>query len=398
MKFNDTSHAPVDAEAKIRLAFFLPGLEVGGTERALVALLHGLPSERFDVHVICLSGFGPLEAEVRSTGAHLIDLGYARRQHTGKHWWRTAASLPGVIQRLARYLRQERIDIFHTMIPACNIYGAVASRLAGVPHLCCSKLSLANYRDSSRMLAMAENITDRWFQLVHCKSHGIVEDVARREPIPRDRMRIVYNGINTDGYRSMENREKLRREFAASPETFLLGVVANLNAYKGHADLIDAIRICSESLPHLSCVFVGRDDGIGEELQRRINAAHLQNRIRIVGPRTDVPAVMSALDCLVSASHEEGFSNVILEAMASALPVIATRVGGNPEAVDDKVTGLLVEPRNIEQMAQAIQQLADDPKAARKIGERGRDRVRALFSHDAYINGMLGFYDELLGR
>ncbi len=398
MKFNDTSYPFLAVGAKIRLAFFLPGLEVGGTERALAALLHGLPSERFDVHVICLSEFGPLEADVRSTGARLIDLGYARRQQTGKHWWRTAASLTGVILRLASYLRQERIEILHTMIPACNIYGAIAGRLAGVPHLCCSKLSLANYRDSRRLLAMAENITDRWFQLVHCKSQGIVEDVVRREPIPRDRMRVIYNGINVDDYLSTEYREKLRMEFGVGPEIILLGVVANLNAYKGHADLIDAIRICSEALPHLSCIFVGRDDGIGKELQRRINVAHLQNRIRLVGPRTDVPAVMSALDCLVSASHEEGFSNVILEAMASALPVIATRVGGNPEAVEDKVTGLLVEPRNIEQMAQALRQLANDPKAAGKMGERGRDRVRALFSHDAYINGMLGFYDELLGR
>ena len=396
MKFNATSHPSPAVDAKIRLAFFLPGLEVGGTERALTALLHGLPSERFDVHVICLSEFGPLEAEVRSTGAHLIDLGYARRQQSGNPWWRTAASLPGVILRLARYLRQERIEILHTMIPACNIYGAVAGRMAGVPHLCCSKLSLANYRESRCLLAVAENITDRWFQLVHCKSLGIVEDVIRREPIPRDRMRVIYNGINVEEYLSTDNREKPRTEFGAGPESFLLGVVANLNVYKGHADLIDAIGLCSETLPRLSCVFVGRDDGIGVELQRRINAAQLQDRIRFVGPRTDVPAVMSALDCLVSASHEEGFSNVILEAMASALPVIATRVGGNPEAVDDKVTGLIVDPRNIAQMARAIQQLANDPQGACEMGERGRDRVRALFSHDAHISGMLGFYDELL--
>jgi glycosyltransferase involved in cell wall biosynthesis len=396
VKFNDTSHPSPAIAPRARLAFFLPGLEVGGTERALAALLRGLPPERFDVHVICLSGFGPLEEEVRSTGAHLFDLGYARRTTHGNQWWRTAASLPGVIQRLVRFLRHERIEIFHTMIPACNIYGAVAACLAGVPHLCCSKLSLANYRDSSRLLAAAESITDRWFQLVHCKSLGIVEDVARREPIPRERMRVIYNGIQIDDYLAVGNRTRIREEFGAGPATFLLGVVANLNAYKGHSDLIAAIRLCSETIPHLSCVFIGRDDGIGPELQRKIDAAQLQDRIRLVGARSDIPEVMSGFDALVSASHEEGFSNVILEAMASALPVIATRVGGNPEAVEENVTGLLVEPRNIEQMAAAIQRLAVDPHAARKMGERGRDRVRALFSNDAYIQGMLGFYDELL--
>ncbi len=396
MKFNDTSHPSPAIAPRIRLAYFLPGLEVGGTERALAALLRGLPPERFDVHVICLSGFGPLEEEVRSTGAHLFDLGYARRTNTGNRWWRTAASLPGAILRLVRYLRQERIEVLHTMIPACNIYGAVAARMAGVPHLCCSKLSLANYRDSSRLLAAAESITDRWFQLVHCKSRGIVEDVARREPIPRDRMRVIYNGIRIDDYLAVRNRARIREEFGASPETFLLGVVANLNAYKGHADLIEAISLCSKTLPHLSGVFVGRDDGIGEELQRKIDTEQLQDRIRLVGARSDISDVMSGLDALISASHEEGFSNVILEAMASALPVIATRVGGNPEAVEENVTGLLVEPRNIEHMAAAIQQLATNPQVTRKMGERGRDRVRALFSNDAYIQGMLGFYDELL--
>ena len=396
MKFKDTSLDSPAIGDKIRLAFFLPGLEVGGTERALAALLRGLAPQRFEVHVICLSGFGPLEEEVRSTGARLVDLGYARRKHSGKQWWRTPFSLPGVILRLAKYLRSERIAILHTMIPACNIYGGIAGRMAGVPRLCCSKLSLANYRDSRRLLAMAENITDRWFQLVHCKSQGIVEDIVRREPIPRNRTRVIYNGIDVERYLSTEMRETLREEFGAGEETFLLGVVANLNVYKGHEDLIETIRLCGEALPHLCSIFVGRDDGIGEDLKRRINAAGLQNRIRLIGPRSDVPAVMSALDCLVSASHEEGFSNVILEAMASALPVIATRVGGNPEAVEDKITGLVVEARNPEQMARAIQQLAGDRAAARLMGERGRDRVRALFSHDAYVKGMLGFYDELL--
>ena len=381
----------------VRIAYLVPRLDVGGTERALVALLEGLPADRFEKHVICLSGYGPLEGAVRATGAELFDMGYARRRASGNGALRTALSFPAAMWRLCRHLRARRIRVLHTMIPACNVYGAIAARIARTPRVCCTKLSLGNYRDSMPLLARMEDLTGRWFHLVHCKSRGIAEDVARREPIPRARMRVVYNGIRVDEYGGPVARAAARRELGVPEDAHVVGVVANLNAYKGHSDLIEAARRIATQLPRMHLVFVGRDDGIGGTLRAQAAEAGLPGRVHLVGPRSDIPRVMSAFDVLVSASHEEGFSNVLLEGMASCLPVIASNVGGNPEAVDDGVTGIIVPPRDPDAMAAALARLANDAVTAREMGKRGRERARAMFSHEAMVAGMVAFYDELLG-
>ena len=392
---NTQPHSP---RSPVRIAYLVPRLDVGGTERALVALLEGMPGDRFEKHVLCLSGFGPLEGAVRNTGAELHDLGYARRRAAGNSALRTALSFPAAVWRLYRYLRARRIEVLHTMIPVCNVYGAIAGRLVGVPRLCCTKLSLGKYRDSMPMLARMEDITGRWFHLVHCKSRGIADDVVRREPIPRGKLRIVYNGIRVEQYEAAWDRSAMLKELGVPDSAYVVGVVANLNAYKGHGDVIEAATRVAGQLPDLHLVFVGRDDGIGDEIRKQVAAAGLDARVHLVGPRSDIPRVMAALDALVSASHEEGFSNVLLEGMASGLPVVATNVGGNPEAVEDGVTGTIVPPRDPAAMASALAALARDPDAAHEMGKRGRQRARAMFSHEAMIAGMVAFYEELLAR
>lgn len=378
----------------MRIAYLLPTLEVGGTERALVALLQGLPRDGYEKHVVCLSGFGPLEAEARDAGALLHDLGYARMRSGGVARRTKAASVVVTVWRLARLLRRERIGILHTMIPVANILGSFSGRLARVPRLCCTKLSLANYRDTNRPVAVLESLTDRWFDLVHCKSQGIVEDVARREPIPRSRMRVVYNGLRTELYEGIDGGQ-VRRELGIEPGEFVAGMVANLIPYKGHSDMLNAAAEIMAAHPATRLLFVGRDDGIGGELKAQAAALGIGGQLILAGPRRDIPQVMAAMDCLVSASHEEGFSNVVIEAMASGLPVVATRVGGNPEAVADGETGLIVEARSPKELAKAVLTLIGDRDRARTMGQRGRVRARELFSYSAMIRGMEEFYAEL---
>ncbi len=378
-----------------RIAYLVPTLAVGGTERALVALLEGLPSGDYDKHVICLSGFGPLETEARAAGATLHDLGYRRFRQDGDRKWGNLLTVPGSFSRLVRLLRRGRFSILHTMIPACNIWGALAGRLAGVPRLTCSKLSLANYRDANRVVAWLEDRTDPWFRLVHCKSQGIVEDVVRREPISRERTRVIYNGLRVEKYLGADG-DAVRREWKIPPGAPVVGVLANLNSYKGHADLIATAPEILKRHPDTRFVFAGRDDGIGSSLMAQANSLGVADRVILAGARRDVPQVLAAFTMLVSASHEEGFSNVILEAMASGLPVVATRVGGNPEAVEDGKTGLVVAPRNPAELGAAVARLLDSPTESARMGELGRERARNLFSHDSMVRGMRAFYDELM--
>lgn len=384
------------AKRKIKIVYLITSLDVGGSERQLVAWVRGLPKERYECHIICLSGFGPLEEQARAAGATLYDLRYPRKRAPGTIKGSTLPAAFAAWLRLVKLLRRLQPDIFHTQIPACNVLGGVAGRVAGVKRMICTKLALGHYRDKSRILARLENIVDPWFDLIHCKSRAIMEDVLRREPIPPQKLRLVYNGIDLSRFENLPAREDVRRSLAISEDRFVVGTAANLIPYKGHEEIVDALALLHERWPCVMALWIGRDDGIAERLFEKARALGVVDHIMFLGPRSDVPQLLPAMDVLLSASHEEGFSNVILEGMAAALPVVATNVGGNPEAVLDGETGYIVEPRNPESIAAALEKLMQDPHQARQMGEKGAQRVRAEFSYEAMIKGLEGLYEELL--
>jgi glycosyltransferase involved in cell wall biosynthesis len=382
----------------IKIAYLITSLEVGGSERQLVALNAGLPAEKYERHIICLSGFGPLEAKARETGATLHDLRYPRLRATGTIQWQNLPAAGVSVLRLIRLLRKIKPDILHTLIPVCNVIGAVAGKVARVPHIVCTKLALGVYRDHSRFLPVVEDRIDAAFTLVHCKSQGILEDVARREPIPREKLRVVYNGINVERFAQAIDRDETRKRIGVPADAFVIGMVANLIPYKGHRDVIAAIPQILSRFPDVHFVFVGRDDGIRESLLEQATALGVDKNITFTGLRDDVAQLMPSFDALLSASHQEGFSNVLLEGMACALPIVATTVGGNVEAVENGVTGFLVPPENPAELAESIMKLAADKAAAKRMGEAGLERVKALFSYEAMIQGMMNFYEEVLGK
>jgi glycosyltransferase involved in cell wall biosynthesis len=265
-----------------------------------------------------------------------------------------------------------------------------------VPVIVCSRLSLGNYRDEKPIFARLEDFTDRFFTLIHCKSQGIRDDVMRREPVDPDDLRVIYNGINTDAFCRPFNKDPLREELGLSVEQPVVGMVANLKAYKGHIDLINAAPAVLHEHPETRFLFVGRDDGIQGELLQKAEDLGILDHIIFAGERHDVPRVLQLMTILVSASHEEGFSNTILEAMASGLPVIATRVGGNLEQVADGLSGYLVNPSAPGELAESINILLSDRLLAEKMGRHGSTRAARNFSHTAISEQMQEFYREAI--
>lgn len=383
-------------EKKIKIIYFITSLDVGGSERQLVAWVHGLPKDRFECHIVCLSGFGPLEDLARQAGAILHDLRYPRKRAPGTIKGSTLPAAFAAWLRLVRLLRQLKPDILHTLIPACNVLGGVAGKLAGVRSMVCTKLALGYYRDKSRILARLENIVDPWFDLIHCKSRAIMEDVLKREPVSPTKLRLVYNGIDLSRFANLPAREVVRAELQIPNDCFVVGTVANLIPYKGHSEIVEAAAFLRDRFPRALFLWVGRDDGIGSELQKKARRMGVEDRILFIGPRQDVPRILSAMDLLLSASHEEGFSNVLLEGMAARLPIVATRVGGNPEAVVDGETGFIVEPHDPQSIAGALEKVIQNPELARRMGDKGRERVEQLFSYEAMMQGLMQLYEELL--
>jgi glycosyltransferase involved in cell wall biosynthesis len=381
---------------KIRIVYFITSLEGGGTERQLALMLEGLPDVSYEKHIVCLSGLGPLQDKFAEVSASITDLKYPRLRHNGRFVWKNLPSTVTSVMKLVRILKKLRPDILHTLIPVCNVMGSIAGKLAGVPVIVCSRLSLGNYRDSNVIFAKLENFTDRFFTLFHCKSEGIKDDVMRREPVDPDLLRVIYNGTKLENYSPAFDKEPLRESLGLRQNEPLVGMVANLRPYKGHHDVVSAMPLVLRNHPRTQFLFVGRDDGVKQELQGLAVSLGVAEHLHFTGERHDVPKLLQLMTLLVSASHEEGFSNTIIEAMAAGLPVVATRVGGNIEQVADGITGYLVEPHSPKEIAEAVNELLDDPALAQKMGRHGNLRVARNFSHKAVTEQIKEFYRDAI--
>lgn len=175
-------------------------------------------------------------------------------------------------------------------------------------------------------------------------------------------------------------------------------IVANLIPYKGHADLLDALKLSEKNLPRdwrLLCA--GRDDGIEGSLRRKVREYGFEDNIRWLGSVADVPALLAAADIALLASHEEGFSNALIEYMAAGLPAIATDVGGNAEAVEHGETGLIVPAGNPQLLAEAISRLANNPDLRESMGRNGRARVQHRYALSTCVQNYVELYRRLLG-
>jgi glycosyltransferase involved in cell wall biosynthesis len=227
-------------------------------------------------------------------------------------------------------------------------------------------------------------------------SRAVVEELAT-EGIPRDKIRLIYNGIETSI--AVPKRSEARRTLGIE-QAALVGVsVANLISYKGHKDLIEGLARVAGSLPtgwRLLCA--GRDQGLQAKLEAMARAGGIQANVQFMGERDDVPTLLSAADFGISSSWEEGFSNAILEAMSAGLPMIVTDVGGNPEAVLNERTGLVVPSRDPAALGEAVLRLAREPELRGRLGSAGLLRVKQEFSVERCVDSHSSLYEELLAR
>jgi glycosyltransferase involved in cell wall biosynthesis len=172
--------------------------------------------------------------------------------------------------------------------------------------------------------------------------------------------------------------------------------VANFYGYKGHADLIEAAGSVAREIPDVLFLLVGRDAGAMAEARNQIARLGLENHVVLAGARADTTGIFAASTLAVHPSHQEGFPNAVLEAMAAGKAVVAAASGGTVEAMEDGRTGILVPPCNPDALAEALLRLLRDPARAQRMGEAGRERVQAEFSLERMVRSYQDLYDELL--
>ncbi|MCD6385084.1 glycosyltransferase [Candidatus Sumerlaeota bacterium] len=379
-----------DKNRKIKILYFIGSLQLGGAERQLAELATRLDKTRFDVEICCIAQGGPLVKFVEHHGVpvRIFNFYLVRGKLNPYSYFHLIREL----WRIYRYIKKSRPDIVHAFLYTAYIVGIACARVAGVPVTIASRRSLGYFKDNTLFKQPLENIINKFTNYVLVNSEAVKQDVLRREKIDPQKIHLIYNGVDIQRFQHPANAGDIRTKLGIPDDCVTIGVVANLIPYKGHTELIESARIIKNEFPQTRFVCVGRDSGIKPKLESLIHNYHLEEMFIFTGDRTDIPELMQAFDIVALASYEEGFSNVILEAMASGKPVVATNVGGNPEAVVHGKTGLIVPPRSPQALADALLRLLKDPQLRSTLGKNGLERARKLFSIEHLIENMQNFY------
>jgi glycosyltransferase involved in cell wall biosynthesis len=376
-----------------RLLVVTESLGVGGTESHLIRLLRPLANRGWNTTVCCITGRGSRADQLEAAGICVI--APPRPQDLSALLRRNPTTIALGANRLFWLLRRWRPQIVHFYLPGPYLVGAPLAIAAGVPIKIMSRRSLSCYRQRRPFLSRIEPALHRHMDAVIGNSRAVVSELES-EGIASDKIRLIYNGIEAS---VLPDRVEARRRLDLDPGTLVGVVVANLISYKGHTDLIEALGQISERLPagwRVLCA--GRDQGFQSKLERLAAERGVKTNVRFLGEYTDVPALLAGADFSVLSSWEEGFSNVILESMSARLPMIVTDVGGNPEAVVDGETGLVVPSHDPSVLGQAILRLACDAGLRDRLGGAGQKRAEQEFSIERCVASHHALYEELLAR
>ena len=364
----------------MKILHLITELDTGGAQKALARLLARLDRRRFEPAVACLyNGDKAVAQEIRRLGIPVTDLGLTAPWRGDGLW------------RLYRLLRRERPAILHTWLFHANVPGRVLGRLARVPLIISAERTLGM---ESQMRYRLNRLTAPLADRVICVSQAVADFAAQTIGIAPDKLVVIPNGVPLADFAPGE-RAPARARLGLPASAFVVGMVGRLEPVKGVPDLLAAFARLPSRHPETLLLLVGAGSQQRplESLARRRG---LGQRVRFLGHREDVAALLPALDLLALSSHWEGMPNAVLEAMAAGLPVVATAVGGAPEVVVDGVTGLLVPPRDPQALAQAIAGLLSDPERRRRMGRAGRERAAAHFRVEQMVERTERLYRDLI--
>lgn len=378
------------------IAYVLPGLERGGAEKHVRDLVAGIDRRKFSPRVISTAGDGSMKEEFSRlcVPMHVLEYrGISLKPGRAGPLLRGARSF---FRDFAEILVVNDIRILHCYLPAANILGMAAGLLARTPVKVVSKRALCRYKDDHPLYSIFEDLANLAADAVMVNSRAVAEDVRRTERFLDDKIFLVYNGIGPSGEPGRTGPSAPPADLGIASDAALVTYVANIREDKAHLCLVEAAREVTAGFPSVRFLLVGKEGKEAEEVRRRVGEWGLSDRVLLTGPRRDVTEILRASRLVAHPGEQEGFSNAILEAMALGLPVVASRAGGNPEAVADGETGFLVRTGDAQGFASAILRILHEPGRAHSMGEAGRRRAMERFSMERMVASVERTYLELL--
>jgi len=369
---------------KTKILYLIGTLQIGGTERQLLGLVEHLDKQKYNPTICCFRG-GPLVNEARRNGL--------RTEVLSAKSLKNPLFLIFSIIKLNNLLKIEKYRILHAFLFHSYVVGSFLAWINRVTIIINTRRGLENFKRIYHLFG--DKMINCFTTAIIANSEAVKRDVIRKESLPPKRVRVIYNGIDIVKYNIHIDKKEKKKELAIEENGVVVGIIGNLIPYKGHKEFLYAARIVLKQFPEVKFLIIGRDDGIGRNLRNLAVKLGIEKALIFTGLRSDIPEILQIIDVQVVASHEEGFSNVILEGMAAARPLVVTNIGGNPEAVVDSKTGLIVPLKNPVEIAKAIINLLKNPQLAKQMGRAGRKRVRGNFGIERMVKETESLYEEL---
>lgn len=377
-----------EASGRVPVAFVIDNMGLGGTELNAVRTAERLDRARFDLRVVCIGADGPLSDRYRAMGVPVVRI--ELRSMYGPTM--LSAGL-----RFMRYLRDEQIQIVHAHDMYSNVFATVWARVAGTPVVIASRRwwhSLPN-----RKLRLGNAAAFRMAGAVLANSPQVARSVLETTHLPPARVWTITNFADDEAFLPVTAEARLgqRRAWNVPDGALVIGSVARLVPVKDHATLVDAFARVRAERRDVHLVLIG-DGECRRGLEAQVERLGLTGAVTFTGELRGGGNHHRVFDISALTSLSEGFPNSLVEAMAAGVPVVATAVGGNLDAVAEGVTGFLVPPRSADELALALGRLAQDPALRSTFGSAARERAGSTYRAAPALLALQSMYDTLLER
>ncbi|MDB5103898.1 MAG: glycosyl transferase group 1 [Fibrobacteres bacterium] len=376
-----SAHAPA---RPLKILQVSHDLHAGGLQRVVIDLAQGLRRLGHDAHICSLRGTGPLEAEIRGRGIPLWPMPWPQ---TGSDRW--------MFLKVLRLLRTQRYDVIHTHNTQPFLDGGLAAFLARVPVRVHTDHARA-FPDRLRYMVMERLMSHGYGKVVGVSAHT-ADNLRRYEGIDSARLSVILNGIDGAWYRAERDRldaSRLRREAGLDRFGRVIGLGVRLEEQKGIRYLLEAMPAILARHPDTGLAVAGTGS-LGDDLKERARALGIADNVRFLGAYPQLTPFYPLIDIFVLPSLWEGLPLCLLEAMSLGLPIVATRVGGVGDLIEDGRTGSLAPPMDAVPLAAAVNALLDDPGRAEAMGLEARRVFDARYDSGVMVDRYLELYREL---
>ncbi|MDD2689802.1 MAG: glycosyltransferase family 4 protein [Candidatus Omnitrophica bacterium] len=362
--------------------------EISGAENSLIGLAKNIDRSKFNP-IFILPKAGPFFIELKKLGIEVYANRFPRI--------RRGLGVFAAVKKLRHIIKEKDIRLIHSNSIRTHMYGAIIAKLSHIPVIWHQRnLISKEIIDPDRLLSF---IPDK----IICNSFAVARRFLKKGNLP-DKVKVIYNGVDVQKFNPQVNPDSVRQEFGIKTDEVVVGIVSRFHPVKGYKDFFNAAKIMLHDMPlatNLRFLVAGgavfkEDKYMEKALRGMVINLGLEEKIIFTGVREDMPQVYAAIDIFVFTSHLEACARVILEAMASAKPIVAVNAAGTPELIENGISGFLVEPRNPGSIAEKTTFFINNKAAAKKIGEEARRIVEEKFSIKKNAEEIQKVYSELI--